>query len=478
MVQQWWIDIRVRLAALFGRQRLHARTDEELQFHLMLLQQRLIDSGVPPAEARMRARRQFGNVALVRERTLDSWRYAFMETFVQDLRYGLRALRKWPGFAATAILTLAIAIGASTAIFSVFDALVLRPLPYRDPEQLIRITESYPLFDITGMQLAALELDDVRALTRSFSHIAGIRRGEFALTTGGAAESVSGLRVSASIFPMLDVKPILGSLFRSEDEEYGKHRVVVISEGLWRRRFGADPNIVGTSIDINRESYRIAAVSRQFLDHIPTPWDLWVPLSFQPAEKAPATRGSKGVDVVGRLKPGVTLAAATQDLAAVTSRLSALYPEFYSARVGFSLDAAALASTVTGNLRQPLLFLLAAVGVLMLTACANVSNLLIARASARRAEMSIRAALGRCPSAGGRPAHDRELGDRRHCGILRRCAGVRRCEAVRTVWAQRSGACRGRQHQRVGRGVRGWRLIRREHCLWSDSSADDHRRSQ
>ena len=209
-----------------------------------------------------------------------------METFVQDFRYGLRALRKRPGFAATAILTLAIAIGASTAIFSVFDALVLRPLPSRDPEQLVRITESYRQFDITGMQLAALELDDVRALARSFSQIAGIRRGDFALTTRGAAEAVPGLRVSASIFPMLDVKPILGSPFRTEDEEYGKHRVVVISEGLWRRRFGADPNIVGTSIDINRESYRIAAVSRQFLDHIPTAWDLWVPLSFQPAEKA------------------------------------------------------------------------------------------------------------------------------------------------------------------------------------------------
>ena len=171
------------------------------------------------------------------------------------------------------------AIGASTAIFSVFDAFVLHPLPYRNPEQLVSITEDYKRFDITGMQLADLELDDLRSMTRSFSHLAGIRAGQFTLTDTGAGESVPGLRVSASIFPMLDVKPILGTAFRTEDEEYGRHRVVVISEGLWRRRFGADPNVVGTSIEINRERYRVAAVSRPILEYLGTAWEIWVPLS-------------------------------------------------------------------------------------------------------------------------------------------------------------------------------------------------------
>jgi putative ABC transport system permease protein len=313
---------------------------------------------------------------------------------VRDTRYALRQLTRNPGFAATAMLILAVAIGANTAIFSVFDALVLHPLPSHDPEQLVSITETFKKLNISGMQLAAVELDDVRAMTRSFSRVAGIASGDFALTGRGAAEGVPGLSVSASIFPMLHVKPILGNPFGSEEEEYGKRRVVVISEGLWRRRFGADPNIIGASIEINRESYRVAAVSRPFLNYLGTAWDLWVPLSFQAKDKTPASRGAKSIDVIGRMKPGVTIAQAGQELAAVTSRLSALHPRTYPRELGFSLHASSLAATVAGNLREPLLFLLAAVAVLLLIACANVSNLLMARASARRKEISIRAALG------------------------------------------------------------------------------------
>jgi predicted permease len=395
--QQWWIAVRARLAALFGRRSLSARTDEEVQFHLSMLRQRWIDAGVPPAEARLRALHRFGNVALVRERTLDSWRHADMHTLFQDLRFAVRTLRKNPGFAATAILILSVGIGSSSAIFSAFDSLVLHPLPYRNPEQLVRITETFERFDITGMQLAAVELDDLRAMTRSFSHLAGIRPGEFALTPRGAPEGVAGLRVSASVFSMLDVSPILGRPFRVEDEEYGNHRVVVISEGLWRRRFGADPNIVGTSIEINREPYRVVGVSRPFLEFRVTGaagTDLWVPLSFRPDERTPASRAAKGLDVIGRLEPGVTIGAAAQELADVTARLSALHPQAYSRDVGFSFDVEELSTFVAGNVRQPLLFLLAAVGVLMLIACANVSNLLMARAAARKKELSIRAALG------------------------------------------------------------------------------------
>jgi predicted permease len=313
---------------------------------------------------------------------------------VGDLRFALRALRRSPGFTTTAVLILAVGIGASTAIFSVFDALVLHPLPYRDADQLVSISEDFTRFDVTGMQLSAVELDDLRAMTSSFSHLAGIRSGEFVLTGRGSAEGVAGLQVSAAVFSMLDVTPILGRVFNAGEEENGHHRVVVISEGLWRRRFGANPAIVGSSIEINREPYDVAGVSRPMLDYLGTSWDLWVPLTFTPGEKAPASRGAKGVDVVARLKPGVTLAMAQQDLRNVTGRLSALYPRMYPAGSGFAVNAAPLASSVTGTLRGPLEYLLVAVGVLLLIACANVSNLLMTRASARRAEMSIRAAMG------------------------------------------------------------------------------------
>ena len=313
--------------------------------------------------------------------------------FRRDFVHGIRLLRRSPAFAAASILILGAAIGVGTAIFSVFDSLIMHPLPYRNPEQLVKITESIKKFNLVKIPVATVELYDLRKMTQSYSALAGMATGEFTLTGDGGAEALRGVRVSAAIFPILGVEPLLGQAFTEADEAYGAHQVAVISEALWRRRFGADPAIVGKSIEINRQRYRVAGVSKAILNHLGRTWDLWVPLSFSPAEKGPGSRGAKSIDIIGRLNAGVTLAQANQELTGFTARLISTYPDDYP-HYGMSFEAEDLTSTVAGDLRQPLTFLLSAVGILMLVACANLASLLIARGSVRRKEVTVRAALG------------------------------------------------------------------------------------
>ncbi|PYT16948.1 MAG: hypothetical protein DMG59_09015 [Acidobacteria bacterium] len=312
---------------------------------------------------------------------------------MNDARYALRSLAASPGFMAVSVVTLGLAISANVAIFSAADALLLHPLPYPNPDQLVIVQENLPAHNLRDIAASPQDFAEYRRRATCFTQISGMIAGDVTLTGNGVPENVPGARISASAFPMLGIIPILGSLFTSDEEQPGKDRVAILSEPLWIRRYGGDRSIIGKNIEMNRESYRVVGVTRMTSVYRRTA-QIWTPLAFTPAEIAPGTRGPHYVDVFGRLKPGVMIERAREELRAIAAQLLEQYPTQLSLDRGFSIDVWPLAGKQAGDLKTPMLVLLAAVGALMLIACANVSNLLLARGVMRRKEISIRAVLG------------------------------------------------------------------------------------
>jgi predicted permease len=386
-VQRLWL----RLQTLFSRRRVAEQLDDEIQFHLDQQTSEYVAAGMDREEARHAAMRSFGNRTLLKERTMETWGWGTLDQLGQDLRYGFRGMRRDVGSTVLAILIAGFGIGSASTVFSVVNALLLRPLPFRDPARLVWISNG------ENYSTQAEHYSDLRQENQSFTDLAGwsgfYRVGDNKLTGIGEPERLTSVPVAENFFALLGVEPVIGRSFTSEEcqRKYSAPPAMLLSHSFWRRRFDSDPNVVGRKLVLNNEPVIVVGVLPASFDFASvfapgTPIDIFIPWPLTDKAK-PA---GNTMSIVGRLKPGVTVQSAQAEFTVLAKQLESQHPE----RNSINPRLVPLEQHVSGQVRPALLVLMCAVGLVMLIVCANLSHLQMARMGTRQKEMAIRSALG------------------------------------------------------------------------------------